>query len=255
MADKVEIELEPTISSQAASRLAAQMKEALIQKEMDRQSGPGMGMKGLGLAAAGAAAIGGAAVASVGTANPAVMAMFNQSLEDVTGVIGHSLVPVMELMTEGARAFGDFLASVIPDTTAVLDPLKEVIEALKTAIDPLIPLIRDFLTGSLEVLAGMVRHLADAIVWVINKIPGASVSSGGGQSNWSSSHGAAAGGAAYGSVDDLNKGAIAGAYGMGGGANPAERTAKSTEQLAADVAKILEKMGGPGGDFGGFPNE
>lgn len=259
--DKVQVEIEPIISPASVARIKQQMSGGPqgggLAGGMSGGGGMGaMAMGGAGLAAAGAGAIGAAALSTVGTANPAVMEMFNQALEDITGVIGRSLIPVIELMTEGARMFGDFLASIIPDTAGLFEPLYEVMDALKTAIDPLIPLIRDFLSGSLEVLAGVVRNLADAIVWVLNKIPGASVSTGGSQNNWGSSHGAAAGGATYGAVDDLNKGAIAGAYGMGGGANPAERTAKSAEKLAADVAKIVDKMySGTGGDFGGFPNE
>lgn len=253
--DKVQIELEPIISPASVARIKQQMSGGMQGGGLAGGMPSGMGGMGamVGLAAAGGAAIGAAALSTVGTANPATMEMFNQALEDITGVIGRSLIPVVELMTEGARMFGDFLASIIPDTAALFEPLHEVMEALKEAIDPLIPLIRDFLAGSLEVLADVVRKVADSMVWLLNKL---GVSGGGNNTNnWSSSVGAASKGSNYESVGDLNKGTIAGAYGMGGGANPAERTAKSTEKLAADVAKILEKMNGPGGDFGGFPNE
>lgn len=58
-------------------------------------------------------------------ASPGVFRTWTKALEDVQGVIGQAFVPVLEVMRDGVRLFGDVLANVLPNMSEVRAALGE----------------------------------------------------------------------------------------------------------------------------------
>ena len=56
-------------------------------------------------------------IAAVGARSPATMERFERALLDVTAVIGETFTPILEVVTEGVKLFGDVLASILPDAS------------------------------------------------------------------------------------------------------------------------------------------
>ncbi len=127
-------------------------------------------------AAAGGAAAGLAAVASaaaavvvefklmenaVAKANPAVMERFNLAVNDTIAVIGHALVPVMELATEAVRAVGDVFANILPsgqEVRSLMNELRPILNELKTGLMELAPAIKETFVSALRA-AAITLHL------------------------------------------------------------------------------------------------
>ena len=89
-------------------------------------------------------------------ANPAQATLYEMAVNDLYGVLGQKLTPVVELATEAVRMFGDFLASVLPSSKeirAALAPFKDALNAIKAALIAAVPIIRNFLLGALYYLA------------------------------------------------------------------------------------------------------
>lgn len=66
-------------------------------------------------------------------ASPAQFQMWAMALEDVQGVIGGTFLPVLELMRDGVRLFGDALASILPtagEAREAMAPLRESLQEL-----------------------------------------------------------------------------------------------------------------------------
>lgn len=280
--DKVEIEVDPSIKPSGAQKLQAQFQKAYEVTNETKQKiasvltapfakamqggaslAASMGLGGVAGAAASigapvakavggaASAVGGMAMSTVGTANPATMEMFNQALEDIAGVIGQTLTPVIEALIPWIRTFGDFLASILPSAEQmreVMAPLAELLEVLRDAIEPIIPIIKEVLADALWLLAKVVKYLVEAIKWVLDML-GVEVKKGG-KSNWGSSMGAAAGSSSYSSVGDATKGMVAGAFGMGVGTVQDKQLKVAEQQL--EVMKAIRDMN-KGGGIKGFP--
>src|SRR5262249_36541024 len=64
-------------------------------------------------------------------ASPAAFRAWAVALEDVQGVIGRTFVPVLNLMREGVRLFGDVLAEVLPNQQEVGAALAEFRQAFR----------------------------------------------------------------------------------------------------------------------------
>jgi hypothetical protein len=96
-----------------------------------------------------------------GIASPGQFQMFSRALLDVQGVIGQSFLPVLELMREGIRLFGDVLANILPNSEEVrgaLSGLREAFsvfgEKVRGVMDRIGPVVREGLLKTLEWLGG-----------------------------------------------------------------------------------------------------
>jgi hypothetical protein len=58
-------------------------------------------------------------------ASPGLFQTWTMALEDVQGVIGQTFLPVLEMMREGVRLFGDVLANILPSSGEARDALAE----------------------------------------------------------------------------------------------------------------------------------
>lgn len=177
----------------------------------------------------------------VGAANPAVVEQLNLAFEDINGVIGRFLVPVIERVTPWIRMFGDFLASILPNAQELdkaLAPMNDALQTLKEAINPLIPLIKDDLLTQLKafalVLKGTVElwKLMSAEAWVAKL-------TGGKTDNFDSSIGAAyRGPASYQGVGEAGRGLHLAGFGYQGG-TAMDRAAAAGEDSASSLKSIL----------------
>ncbi len=93
-------------------------------------------------------------------ASPAQFAMWQMALEDVQGVIGQSFLPVLELMRNSVRLFGETLANLLPSEGEVYDALKQLREgfqefakSVREVLKDIGPTIRQHLVGVLKDLA------------------------------------------------------------------------------------------------------
>lgn len=71
-------------------------------------------------------------------ASPAVFKQFQVAIEDVQGVIGQRFVPVLEVMTDFVRLFGDVLHTILPDIQtmrAMVAPIRMFFSALREELN------------------------------------------------------------------------------------------------------------------------
>lgn len=202
MADKVEVELVPTVAERAykaiADRLGAALEEAgssgISGKTFGALVGGSEGISGiigatgeLGVAL-GAAGIAIGAFTKVldqiinlaGAANPVLLQMFNDVLSDINAVIGQALVPILQLVTEAVRFFADVLATLIPsaaDIRHVMEPMfvifeawKEVIKELTFAIKPIIDLFMELWKMLSEIAVTFLKGTLIPILEVLKPI-------------------------------------------------------------------------------------
>jgi hypothetical protein len=109
----------------------------------------------------------GTLVSFAGIASPGQMQLWQRTLLDVQGVIGQAFLPALALMREGARAFGDLLANILPNAREVsqaLDPLRESMRDLYGALRQFEaesgPLIREVIITHIRMLAVALSILA-----------------------------------------------------------------------------------------------
>src|SRR5262249_53014547 len=93
-------------------------------------------------------------------ASPGQFKLWTVALDDVQGVIGQSFLPVLELMREGVRLFGDVLANILPNTSEVRGALsglrgafREIGAEIRKVFAELGPTIRDMLIEKIKTLA------------------------------------------------------------------------------------------------------
>jgi hypothetical protein len=90
------------------------------------------------------------------------MERFQVILDDVSGVIGQTLLPVIEVLSQAARLFGDVLASILPSADEMreaLKPVSDFLEDLRDALAPIVPIIKDVLSVALKGLAEVLRQV------------------------------------------------------------------------------------------------
>jgi hypothetical protein len=91
----------------------------------------------------------------VAKANPSSVERFNIALEDVQAVLGQALTPVLDVVTEGVRLFGDFLTSILPSADEfkeILAPVSDLFGELREALAAVAPFVKDVLTVALKAL-------------------------------------------------------------------------------------------------------
>lgn len=189
----------------------------------------------------------------VSVANPQVMEQFDLAVRDISGVIGQSLTPVIEAAIPWVRMFGDLLASIIPDAKAFNDALKPLQNALvefKTAIDPLIPLIKGELMRELGMLAEQFAMLVQVLTWqlkLVTFIPNLIAEQINGDksgSNWKSGEGAAArSGASYSGIAEAGR-----SMQLAGFNSLRDQSYNANIAAAKSLAKIEAKTGNTGSE-------
>ena len=179
----------------------------------------------------------------VQAANPAVVEQLNMAFEDISGVIGHFLTPAVEAATPWVRAFGDFLASILPDSqelTEALAPLQEALNEFKLAIDPLIPFIKDALLDELQKFALAIKALS----WFIENMPGMNMmkmAGSGDTDNWKGSQGMAyRGPASYQGIAEAGRGLHLAGFAQAS-ANLAARAQEAQVEAAEQLRQINAK--------------
>lgn len=152
-----------------AKQAALEVKLAKATADYDKALGAakpkggilGSGISG-GMLLGGAAAGLAAGIATVGARSPATMEKFERALLDVTAVIGETFTPVLEIVTDGVRLFGDILLSILPDA-------KEMREALKP-ISELLARLRDSAASVTPLLKLSLMALVDAVSWAADQL-------------------------------------------------------------------------------------
>jgi hypothetical protein len=128
-----------------------------------------------------------------GTFNPASVRLFQIAVQDVQGVIGSRFVPVLQLMTDAVRFFGDALQTVLPSQqaiTAALAPLRTAWEQVRAALIPVVeqvaPLFQGVLLAALQGFGGIVGAVATQVLAAFESLGGVGGILGTLQSAWTS---------------------------------------------------------------------
>lgn len=98
-------------------------------------------------------------------ASPGDFRLWTMALEDVQAVIGHSFTPMLNLMRDGVRTFGDVLATILPtqgEANEMLTDFREAWRELKGALLEAQPWLKSMLHTGLKQLAGVMTFLARA---------------------------------------------------------------------------------------------
>lgn len=112
-------------------------------------------------------------------ANPVVYEQLQIALEDTQAVVGGRFLPVMELVRDSVRAFGDVLADVLPTSEQVAeavqgfrDTMAEWGPNLRQALHDLKPLFDTGLLGSLRTLSTVMRGVAIGVSFLTQSLAG-----------------------------------------------------------------------------------
>lgn len=119
----------------------------------------------------------GSLTSMAGVASPGQARMFQMVVEDIQGVIGERFLPVLELMRDGMRLFGDVLQNLLPsgrEVRSVLSGLREVLAEMGDDIRDMVtrmgPAIRGTLTTGLRLLTTGLTGLATAATYALRGI-------------------------------------------------------------------------------------
>lgn len=195
----------------------------------------------------------------VGKANPGLMSLWGQALDDAQGVIGQTFIPMLETMLDMVRFFGDVLATVLPNTAEMKQALGGFNAAwaiLKATLTEMAlqfgPQLRDILVTTVEILGFVttmaVQHLsrlATAISWLSN--PGGNMVRllfGGGQRELDTSVGAAARPASITGVEEYQRQLQINAFMTPDGISPEQQTANNTREMIRILGQIAAQQSG-----------
>jgi hypothetical protein len=200
-----------------------------------------------------------------GKASPGTFKIWTEALEDTQAVIGRAFVPVLELMTEGAQAFGDVLANILPDMSEARSAFSEAREAMaalraelgKTLAD-VGPQIRQYLIDGLRQVAHWIAVVFKVIQEYIARIRayfggsqsitgGAKGDAGGGKGSEGdkalrSAMGAAATRANIGGIEDYERQLQQAAFGAGTGGLSKEDQQLEHLKKIGDVDEDAKKL-------------
>lgn len=103
-------------------------------------------------------------------ASPTLFMTWRRALDDVTAVIGRAFIPVLELMRDGVRLFGDVLASMLPNAEEVRSALsdfrsafEEFGQAVREVVAAVGPEVREFLLMNVRVIGVVLGSVARAV--------------------------------------------------------------------------------------------
>jgi phage-related protein len=171
--------------------------------------------------------------------NPGIVERYERALNDISGVIGRTLMPLMEPLINATRLFGDFLASVLPDLSELTDATQGWQDELKELLTALAGPTKQALTDVVKGLALFIKILnvvPEAIANAINEIRRRL-----GLPNLTSSVGASATGAQESSIEDLGKSLQLAAF--GGSSSPLLNAAEKTATATEGCLDILQTIG------------
>ena len=179
-------------------------------------------------------------------ASPANVQLFQMAMDDLQGVIGQRCVPIVDLFRDGVRLVGDVLQSILPNMSDMRDalaPLRQSFAEIRSAIEPLAPIIKDVIMVSFNMLAMTLKGLAVSITMALaplNAMMEVARDIGllGKPEALKSSVGAAAKPASYSSIADVAKNAQQRAFSQGYGPN-AKKESTPIKQLVETAKDIL----------------
>lgn len=225
-------------------------------------------LKGFGAAMAGIAAIGPATLATLGgiggalgvfvsKANPAVFEQFTLALNDTLAVIGQGLAPVLQVVTEMMRMFGDTLAVFSRDVggalAVILQSLMPVFEVFLEAFAQVGTLVADVLKQVAPAIRFIMEGIRDVFNWIGDKVKwllslvGVELSSP--DIKRGASAGAATRSASIGSVADLVSKAQTSAFSLGNASSSVpewtKSTATNTFKMSQTLTDILATLKNP----------
>lgn len=93
-------------------------------------------------------------------ASPGQFRMWTMALEDVQGIIGQTFLPILELMRDGVRLFGDVLANILPS----FSEMREVMAPLREAFRDFTSIVKEFLLISGPDIRNELLNTANYIV-------------------------------------------------------------------------------------------
>jgi len=193
-----------------------------------------------------------------GKVSPAHAERMALAIDDTSAVIGRAFLPVMEVMTDTLRGFGDVMATIIPSSDemrSVLEEIKpslyEMGNAFKEVYRHLGPFIRkSFITG-FRVLGTVISAVAKAVTTVTQAFSGFLSMIGFQREELRSSRGLAYRQAQMQSFGSYAEEIYTNAYSMGS-ASPQEETVSQLNILNTTARAILAVMtGGMSEVFGG----
>ncbi len=110
-------------------------------------------------------------------ASPGAFQQYALALEDVQGVIGGTFLPVLELMTNSIRLFGDVLADLLPNSDEVshalrgaFDAFDDFRKALQELTKELGPIIRAEVVSGLQALSWALKSVASSVSSVMRTL-------------------------------------------------------------------------------------
>jgi hypothetical protein len=110
---------------------------------------------------------------TVAIAQPGTFKLFTNALEDVAGVIGHTLAPVLRVFTQAVRLFGDVLATLLPSQSqmnALMQPFSELLDALRETLQELVPLLKPLIDLFVVLTKHLVKALTQILKWLLGGI-------------------------------------------------------------------------------------
>ena len=105
----------------------------------------------------------------VSLASPATVQLFTRALEDMQGVIGQALTPILELVTEVIRAAADTLAGLAPIGQAVATAIRPLIGLLKVWYE-LEGRIGQAIGRVVEALSPAIAAIGEALVAIVTAV-------------------------------------------------------------------------------------
>lgn len=189
----------------------------------------------------------------VAKANPVVAEQFTLALNDTLAVIGQALMPVLQVVTQLMRLFGDAIASfsgelgsVLGEIAQALMPIFELMaealaisgKVISAVLQFVMPAIRFIVEGIRTIFDWWIRLVKDALSFIGIEIGDSAIKKG-------ASVGAAVRSASTGDVEGVLRKARESALSLGAASGPnyAEMTANNTEQLLIRAGSIADKIG------------
>jgi hypothetical protein len=175
----------------------------------------------------------------VAKAQPGVTRRLQFAIDDTAAVVGHRLVPVIELITKAVRGIGDVLQTILPSAAefrSALSPLSEAFDEIKEAIAPVARLLKVALTVGLRELAFGLRIVFETIKPLIQLARFALPGLPGGQLE--SSTGAAARPVSFMDTQTYARSVYAAA--AGSGIDPSRQTAENTTTMIGLLRRIAD---------------
>lgn len=187
-------------------------------------------------------------VSLAGKANPGVLMLYQRALDDIQGVIGQRLVPVLELFADGARLVGDVLQTILPSQVEfreAIAPLRSALQEMRPAIADLVMPFKEMGRQNLQQIALGLKMFADQLskyAWVAQL--GMSVSGFGvlGGGALQSGVGAAYRPSQINSLESYTRSVYTATAGMGGAIGPQEKNTVAIESLTKALEDLAKKM-------------